>query len=55
MSGKVNAQKGEIKSRKREFPVGRLGAHVKNGVSPTFFQYFRELTRMQEAVVTVKR
>jgi len=55
MAQNMNSRKGEIKSRKREFPVGRLGAHVKGGVSPTFAQYFRALARLEAEAVTVKR
>jgi len=55
MSERRNEQKGEIKSRKREFPIGRLGAHVKGGVSPTFAQYFRALARLEPEAVPVKR
>jgi len=55
MGDKFNDGKGEIKSRKREFPIGRLGAHVKGGVSPTFSQYFRALARLEPVAVSVKQ
>ena len=33
------------KVRKKGFPVGRLGAHVKDGISVTYTAFFREYAR----------
>ncbi|MHB8172967.1 MAG: hypothetical protein ACYDFU_00715 [Nitrospirota bacterium] len=34
-----------LKIKRRGFPVGRLGAHVKNGVNTTFTAFFQEYAK----------
>ncbi len=31
-----------LKTKKRGFPVGRLGAHVKDGINATYAAFFQE-------------
>ncbi len=45
-----------LKIKRRGFPVGRLGAHVKNGVNATYTAFFQEyekngLPRIGEASI----
>ena len=45
-----------LKTKRRGFPVGRLGAHVKNGVNATYTAFFQEyekngLPRIGEASI----
>ncbi len=56
MNGRQTNSGLALKTKKRGFPVGRLGAHVKNGINATYTAFFREyekggLPRIGEASI----